>query len=172
MVTLFLRYRCYIAPPHCRPSPGRFAMVMKNHCRPSPIADLPRYHFNRYRFYLYIFILIVAILLVFYITQYTCYTFFLLNVKYCMHNLLLWFKTLYFYIFENENPELYKNGGRSAMFQTFRGKVCNTTPVIWRFRLISSIISIVTCNRWFSYSIPGHDIYCLMHHIRLMCVSW
>ena len=28
-------------------------------------------------------------------------------------------KTLFFYTSENENPELYKNGGRSAMLQIF-----------------------------------------------------
>ena len=45
-----------------------------------------------------------------------------LNVKYCMYNVLLWFKILYFYISENESPELYKNRGRSRTWQISPGE--------------------------------------------------
>ena len=38
-----------------------------------------------------------------------------INLYICMYNLLLLFKILFFYTSENENTELYKNGGRSAM---------------------------------------------------------
>ena len=110
--------------PHCRPSPRKICNGIEKplqtfpHCRSSP-----RYHFNRHRFYLYIFILIVAILWkipVFYITEYTSFI-----IKRQILHVQSFIKITYpfYYIFENKNPELNKNGGRSAMLQIFlRGR--------------------------------------------------
>ena len=52
-------------------------------------------------------------ILIIYITEYNSF----ITKRQILHVQLLWFKILYFYISENENPELYKNGGRSAMLQ-------------------------------------------------------
>ena len=88
-----------------------------------PLQIFPRYHFNRYRFYLYIFILIAAILWkipVIYINEYNS---FIIERQILHVQSFIMIKNPFFYISENESPELYKNGGRSAILQIFpRGR--------------------------------------------------